>query len=134
GGGGAEAVAEPVLYVHLVLLGEDCYGGPAVGVVRLDEVGDDRGDLVRPGQDHRVVSFDHDRALLAQLLDLHGEAADQHTDQSADDEDAAQGEDEPEHQLYAPGLDRDAEAERGDEGFPQVDQEAAAGGAFTFGY
>ena len=81
---------------------------------------DDRVDLVRPAEDHRVVRVRAQRAALAQLLQPAVEPAGEQTDEGADDEDAAEGEHEPQRQHRDACLVvRRGQAERGDEGLPE---------------
>ena len=85
------------------------------------ELGDDREDLRRPAEDHRVVGLEDPRATLAQLVELALEAGVDDADQRADDEDAAQG-----HRQH-----RDARTRRAHRRRPSCPGRACAAGCAT---
>jgi hypothetical protein len=69
-----------------------------VGDLELGEHGEDR---VRPAEDQRVVFLEHHRAPLAHLFDPRVESGGEDTDQGADDEEAAEG-DQQHHREKGP--------------------------------
>ena len=88
--GPTHAILDRVLHLDLVAVGQDHDRAvPLVGV-RDDELGDDREDLLRPAEDHRVAGLDHAAAALAQLLEAVLEAGHEETDEDARHEDAGQ--------------------------------------------
>ena len=60
-------------------------------LVAEDQLAEDGEDLVVPAEDDGVVLLGHERAALAQLVDLVPDAVRDHADERADDEDAAEG-------------------------------------------
>ena len=96
-----DPVADFVFHLHLVLVGQDDDAGLLLVLVGDHQFRQDGEDLRRPAQDEGMPAFEHARAALAQFLDLAFHPGGQHTDQGADDEDAADG-DEKHDQAETP--------------------------------
>ena len=86
------AFANRILHLDFIVVShhnDDC----TLSAIRVGfhQFRNDREDLWVPAQNDGVIVFQHERASLAQTVELRLEAVVQHTDQCADDEDAANG-------------------------------------------
>ncbi len=91
---GPAEIADPgpqrVLHLHLVHVGQDRDAGAALALVRVDELGDHGEHLLGPAEDDGVAALDDPRPALAKVSDLALQTGRHHTDEGADDEDAAE--------------------------------------------
>ena len=89
--GVGQAGADLVVHLAFVFVGEDGHAGVALVGVGVDELLQHGEDLRRPAEDDGVSSLGDRRVALAQLLEAVLDAAREHADEGADDEDAAEG-------------------------------------------
>jgi len=120
-----QTVAQRLLHLDLVVLGQDDDPGALAAAVGRHELLDDREDLVGPAEDHGVVLLDHHRAALAQVVQLRADAVVQQADEGADDEQAADGEHEVEDVDTHARLVRQVEPEGAAEVVPEQGEQVA---------
>ena len=95
--GVADALGEHLVDVALVVVDEEHDGGVRLVLVGDDQLADEGEDLTVPAEHERVVVLDDLTAALGQLVDLAVDGVGDETDEAAGDEDAGEGDEEPEH-------------------------------------
>ena len=94
-------LADHVVHLDLVAVGEDDSRGPLAALVGDLQLREDGEDRVRPAEDQGVFLLEDHRATLAHLFDPRVEAGGDDADQGADHEEAAEG-DEEHHDQEGP--------------------------------